>query len=209
MLFITEEGFAPKIIIIKSSGWTKALIQCRFLYWLFWINLQADPISINTLMRIWPVCVWCYPDTPNHTGHIVFYHITTSCFKCNIAITKFLVSHTCEIRFHDVIGRSTLHMYSNAKTYGLPHMIFKIRHWIQSGIVFDKCHKRESDEWFMYMQSTDFYRFDSRLGQYSFRGLMIVIATGLIPLPSLSIVSTMVMWESSHWFGKNILQSTG
>ena len=34
--------------------------------------------------------------------------------------------------------------------------------------------------------------FDPRLNQYSFRGLMIVIATGFIPLSPLSIVSTMV-----------------
>ena len=40
--------------------------------------------------------------------------------------------------------------------------------------------------------------FDPRLGQYSFRGLMIVIATGFSPL---SFVSTMVMWESSQWLG--------
>ena len=39
--------------------------------------------------------------------------------------------------------------------------------------------------------------FDSRLGQYSFRGLMIVIVTGFIPLSPLSVVLTMVMWESS------------
>ena len=32
-------------------------------------------------------------------------------------------------------------------------------------------------------------RFDPRLGQYSFRGLMIVIATGFIPLSPLSVVS--------------------
>ena len=38
---------------------------------------------------------------------------------------------------------------------------------------------------------------------------LIVIATGLIPLSPLSIVSTMVMWESSQWLGKNIVQSTG
>ena len=31
------------------------------------------------------------------------------CFPCNIAITNFLVSNTCEIRFHDVIGQSTVH----------------------------------------------------------------------------------------------------
>ena len=51
--------------------------------------------------------------------------------------------------------------------------------------------------------------FNTHLGQYSFQGLMMVIATGFIPLSPLSIVSTMVMWERSHWLGKNILQSTG
>ena len=35
---------------------------------------------------------------------------------------------------------------------------------------------------------------DPRLGQYSFRGLMIVIATGFIPLAPLSVVSIMVKW---------------
>ena len=47
------------------------------------------------------------------------------------------------------------------------------------------------------------------LSQYSFRGLMIVIATGFLPLSPLSVVSTMVMWESSQWLGKNIVLSTG
>ena len=51
--------------------------------------------------------------------------------------------------------------------------------------------------------------FDPRLGQYSFRVLIIVIATGFIPLSALSIVSTIVMWESSQWLGKNIVWSTG
>ena len=51
--------------------------------------------------------------------------------------------------------------------------------------------------------------FNPRLDQYSFRGLMIVIATGFIPLSPLSVVSTMVMWESNQWLGKNIVRSTG
>ena len=51
--------------------------------------------------------------------------------------------------------------------------------------------------------------FDPRLGQYFFRGLMIVIAIGFIPLSPLSIAWTMVMWESSQWLGKNIVRSTG
>ena len=52
--------------------------------------------------------------------------------------------------------------------------------------------------------------FNPRLGQNSFQGPMIIIATGYIPLSRPSIVSTMVMWEeTSQWLGKNIVQSTG
>ena len=51
--------------------------------------------------------------------------------------------------------------------------------------------------------------FDPRLGQYSFRGLMIAIATGFIPLSPLSIFSVMVNWESSQWLEKNIVESIG
>ena len=51
--------------------------------------------------------------------------------------------------------------------------------------------------------------FDPRLGQYSFRGLMIVIASGFIPLSPLSVVSTMVRLKSSQSLGKNIVWSTG
>ena len=52
----------------------------------------------------------------NHLSH------NNACFPCNIAITNFLVSHTYEIRFHDVIGRSNVHMYTYAKIlkYGRP-----------------------------------------------------------------------------------------
>ena len=51
--------------------------------------------------------------------------------------------------------------------------------------------------------------FDPWPSQYSFRGLMIVITIGFIPLSPLSIVSTMVKWESSQWLGKNFMWSTG
>ena len=34
-------------------------------------------------------------------------------FPCNIAITNFLVSYTCEIRFHDVTDR-TVHMFTSS-----------------------------------------------------------------------------------------------
>ena len=46
--------------------------------------------------------------------------------------------------------------------------------------------------------------FNPRLGQYSFKDWW-VIAPGFIPLSPLSVVSTMVMWESSQWLGKNIV----
>ena len=37
------------------------------------------------------------------------------CFQSNTAITNVLVSNSCEIRFHDVIGQITVPMYSYAK----------------------------------------------------------------------------------------------
>ena len=40
------------------------------------------------------------------------------------------------------------------------------------------------------------------------QGLMIVIATGFIPLSPMSNFSTIVIWESSQWPGKNVLWRT-
>ena len=51
--------------------------------------------------------------------------------------------------------------------------------------------------------------FDPWLSQYSFQGLMIVSATGLIPLSQASIASTMAMLESAQRLGNNNVQSTG
>ena len=56
---------------------------------------------------------------------------------------------------------------------------------------------------------TEGCQFDPQLSQYSFGGLIIVIVTGFIVLPLLSVVSTIVLWESSQWLGKNIVQSSG
>ena len=50
--------------------------------------------------------------------------------------------------------------------------------------------------------------FDPRLGQFSSRGLIIVIATRFIPLSPLYFVLTMAMWEISQWLGKSIVRST-
>ena len=59
-------------------------------------------------------------DTASKTGHFTEVRYNqlphnNPCFQCDIAITNFLVLHTCKIRFHDVIGQSTVHMYSYAK----------------------------------------------------------------------------------------------
>ena len=57
------------------------------------------------------------------------------CFQCNVAITNFLVSHTCEIRFNDFIGQSTVPMYSYSKIpkHGWPWrtLFFNLIRWIQ------------------------------------------------------------------------------
>ena len=43
---------------------------------------------------------------------IFFLSHNNPCFPCNIAMTSFLVSHTCEIRFDDVIDR-TVRMFTS------------------------------------------------------------------------------------------------
>ena len=45
--------------------------------------------------------------------YIILSH-NNPCFRCNIAITNFLVSHTCYIRFYDII-HCTVH-YINIMT---------------------------------------------------------------------------------------------
>ena len=52
---------------------------------------------------------------PHRPIHDKFLSYNNPCFQCNAAITKFVISNTCEIRFHDVIGQSTVPMYSYAK----------------------------------------------------------------------------------------------
>ena len=49
----------------------------------------------------------------------------------------------------------------------------------------------------------------SSANNFFYLRLMTVIATGFIPLSLLTIVSTIVMWESSQWPGKNIVRSAG
>ena len=53
--------------------------------------------------------------TPKAFSLYIHLSHNNPCFQCNIAITNFLVSHTCEIRFHDVIGQSTVRIYCYAK----------------------------------------------------------------------------------------------
>ena len=55
-----------------------------------------------------------YSDPEDRIFNRVLSH-NNPCFQCNMAIANFLVSNTCEIRFHDVIDQSTVSMYSYAK----------------------------------------------------------------------------------------------
>ena len=52
-------------------------------------------------------------DASYKTGLIFEEHDLQNNDVHNIAITN-IVLYTCEIRFHDVIGQSTVHMYSYA-----------------------------------------------------------------------------------------------
>ena len=56
-------------------------------------------------------------DASNHNSVRKLHSLSHNnpCLQCNIAITNFLVSHTFEIKFHDFIGQSTVHMYPYAK----------------------------------------------------------------------------------------------
>ena len=49
----------------------------------------------------------------------------------------------------------------------------------------------------------------SQFRHYSLRRLLTAIGIGFVPLSQLSIVSIMVMKESSQWLGKNIMRGTG
>ena len=89
-------------------------------------------------------------------------------------------------------GENVGHQYFHI----FPHFVFYLL--AASPIVVSVADLRTGGRWF-----------NARLGQYSFRGLTIVIATGFIPLSPLSIVSTMVIWESSQWLGEKILRNTG
>ena len=58
------------------------------------------------------------------------------CFQCKIAITNFVVAHTCEIRFNDVIGLGTQKFQNMADLHGRMSMFrdlifFNIIPWIQ------------------------------------------------------------------------------
>ena len=52
----------------------------------------------------------------------IIYHITTLVSNVIQPLRIFLVSKTCEIRFHDVIGQSTVPMYSYAKILNMADM---------------------------------------------------------------------------------------
>ena len=80
------------------------LDQCKILS-------SGNGLKVKSSMRLtllFGLGIW----SRNKTVHLSH---NNPCFQCKIAITKCLVSNMCEIRFHDVIGQSTVPMYSSAK----------------------------------------------------------------------------------------------
>ena len=93
-------------ICVKKKNWGK----CKIVYWqftfIFFLKQSCNNVKLSYIRE----------RVDNILSH------NKPCFQCNKAITNFLVSNTCEIRFHDVIGQSTVPMYSYAKIlkYGWP-----------------------------------------------------------------------------------------
>ena len=83
-----------------------------------------------------------------------------------------------------------------------------VAHNIMMIFLFDMAELHSSVRSIVYLRTRG-RLFNPQLSQYSFQGLMIVIATGFIPLSPLSIVLILIMWKSSQWLGKNIVRSTG
>ena len=95
------------------------------------VNLKSKPIGIFAYWR-WTILVEC---AKNPATNITVYHTYNNpCFSCNIdlAITKFLVSHTSERRFYDVIDRTVHHVcimtpsYSNNPKHGQISMVWTL-----------------------------------------------------------------------------------
>ena len=141
-------------------------------------------------------------------------------FNCSVTFilssaNAFSLNHSKILSFGKEL---TVFILSTAGAFNLPKIILswkspKFSCWINSQLYTSKQQNVVLDLRSPIAQSvalrTGGCWFDPRLSQYSFQGLMIVIATGFISLSLLSIVSTMVIWESSQWLGKNIVQSTG
>ena len=79
-------------------------------FWVILTVLSSIGFQINTFTG---------DDRIQHAHKILLLPHNNLCVQFNIAITNFFVSHTCEIRFNDIIGRRTVHMYSYAK---IPNM---------------------------------------------------------------------------------------
>ena len=63
----------------------------------------------------------CFHCRPNIAITNFLLSHNNPCFQCNTAITNFLASNTCEIRFHDVMMYVKAHIYvflrKNSKTW--------------------------------------------------------------------------------------------
>ena len=65
----------------------------------------------------------CIPLQPNYDMHL---SQNSPSFQCSVAITNFLLSYMCEIRFHDIIGQSTVHGRPTLPNEHVLHPYFSI-----------------------------------------------------------------------------------
>ena len=79
------------------------------------ISIEDKTVHIGYIAQVLNISHICFYSIWLEMLHNTFLSHNNPCFQCNIAITIFLVSHTCEIRFNDVIGRSSVPIYSYAK----------------------------------------------------------------------------------------------
>ena len=88
------------------------------------VGLKLEPMTFAFAWKFWKDV--CKIEVSSLSVFLVcmcvnlFLSHNNPCFSCNVAITNVLVSHTCEISFHDVIDCSNCtHVYIMTSSYDL------------------------------------------------------------------------------------------
>ena len=72
----------------------------------FYLYLHSQMQDYSTHFYVVTMLLFSFGCKDKSLKEILFVlSLNNSCFQCNIAITNFLGSYMCELRFHDIIGR--------------------------------------------------------------------------------------------------------